>query len=129
MGVLVIGHNKDWKQATKMGDCNNQNFVQIPFNRFIQILTYKAQLKGIRVILTEESYTSNCSFLDREVMCHHEKYAGRRITRGLFRAKSGKLIHADINGSYNSIRKVYPNVFEDSGLVDTCVVHPAGFIL
>ena len=129
IGVLVIGHNKDWKQEANLGDRINQNFVQIPFNRFIQMLTYKAQLKGVRVILTEESYTSKCSFLDCEGLCHHEEFIGRRIKRGLFRSRSGKVIHADINGSYNMIRKVYPNAFQDNGLVDACAVHPSGFIL
>ena len=129
IGVLVIGHNKDWKQEANLGDRINQNFVQIPFNQFIEMLIYKAQLKGVRVILTEETYTSKCSFLDCEVLCHHEEYIGRRIKRGLFRSRSGKVIHADINGSYNMIRKVYPNAFQDNGLVDACAVHPSGFIL
>jgi putative transposase len=31
--------------------------VQIPHARFIDLLTYKAELVGIRVVLTEESYT------------------------------------------------------------------------
>ena len=64
IGVLVIGKNDGWKQETNMGKRTNQNFVQIPHARFIQMLTYKAELVGIRVEITEESYTSQASFLD-----------------------------------------------------------------
>lgn len=59
---IVIGHNKNWKQDINLGKVNNQKFVQIPFNMFIHMVTYKAQLEGIEVIVREESYTSKCSF-------------------------------------------------------------------
>lgn len=58
IGTLVIGSNKQWKQDINIGKRNNQNFVQIPHYKFIQQLTYKAELVGIKVIVTEESYTS-----------------------------------------------------------------------
>ncbi|NJN97601.1 MAG: IS200/IS605 family element transposase accessory protein TnpB [Anaerolineales bacterium] len=57
MGTLVISKNDFWKQEAKLGDRNNQNFVQLPHARFIEMLTYKAQLAGIKVIYQEESYT------------------------------------------------------------------------
>lgn len=129
IGVLVIGHNKDWKQEVGMGDKNNQTFVSIPFNKFIAQLTYKAQLAGIEVIQTEESYTSKCSFLDEEVLCKHKVYGGRRVKRGLFCANDGRMINADLNGSYNVIRKVFPDAFRRNGAVGAWAVHPAGFIL
>jgi putative transposase len=66
IGTLVIGKNDGWKQDIEMGKRNNQNFVQIPHARFISMLTYKAELVGITVLLTEESYTSKASFLDRD---------------------------------------------------------------
>lgn len=64
IGTLVIGYNQGWKQEVNIGKRNNQNFVTIPFARFIHMLTYKAELVGIQVHMTEESYTSKCSFLD-----------------------------------------------------------------
>jgi putative transposase len=66
IGTLVIGLNRQWKQEVELGRRNNQTFVQIPHSRFIQMLEYKAQLVGIRVIVREESYTSRASFLDRD---------------------------------------------------------------
>jgi putative transposase len=55
IGVLMIGKNDGWKQDIEIGKRNNQNFVQIPHARFISMLTYKAELVGITVLLTEES--------------------------------------------------------------------------
>ncbi|KST64514.1 RNA-guided endonuclease InsQ/TnpB family protein [Mastigocoleus testarum] len=66
IGTLIIGHNDKWKQSIGLGKRNNQNFVSIPFDRFISMLKYKAKLIGIKVIITEESYTSKCSFIDEE---------------------------------------------------------------
>jgi putative transposase len=70
------------------------------------MLTYKCQLEGITVIEINESHTSKCSFLDNEDICHHDKYVGKRIKRGLFKSKSGKIINADLNGSLNIMKKV-----------------------
>ena len=124
IGTLIIGKNVSWKQEVNMGKRNNQNFVSIPHARFIELLTYKCELLGIRVILTEESYTSKCSFLDNEPIGKHEQYAGKRIKRGLFRSADGYCYNADVNGSYNILRKVVPDAFVqgDSGCL---VVHPA----
>jgi putative transposase len=112
VGTLVIGKNDGWKQNINLGSRTNQNFVQIPRARFIEMLTYKAELVGIQVILTEESYTSKCSFLDREPVGKREVYAGKRVKRWLFRASDGREIHADVNGSLNILRKVIPNAFD-----------------
>jgi IS605 OrfB family transposase len=104
---LAIGHNKYWKQETNIGKVNNQNFVSIPHTKFFEMLEYKCKLVGIEVIRTNEAYTSKCSFLDSEPIGKHEKYFGKRIKRGLFRSAEGKLINADINGSFNILTKVF----------------------
>jgi putative transposase len=123
IGTLVIGKNEGWKQDIKLGDRTNQNFVQIPHARFIDMLTYKAELVGIRVIVTEESYTSKCSFLDGEPIGKHAVYAGKRVKRWLFVASDGREIHADVNGSLNILRKVIPNAFGAWG-IEAAVVTP-----
>lgn len=126
MGVLVIGKNKNWKQAANMGSKNNQQFVQIPFARFIDMLTYKAKIVGIQVIIQEESYSSKCSFLDFEPVQKHAQYAGWRVKRGLFRASDGRTINADLNGSYNILRKAIPDAFCNG--IEGAAVHPSRFI-
>jgi putative transposase len=58
VGTIIVGKNPLWKQEAGIGKRNNQNFVQIPHARFIDMLTYKASLVGIQVEVQEESYTS-----------------------------------------------------------------------
>ena len=58
ISTLIIGKNNNWKQDINIGKKNNQNFIQIPFNIFIDMLTYKCNMEGIRVITQEESYNS-----------------------------------------------------------------------
>lgn len=116
ISTIVIGHNKEWKQDINIGKQNNQKFVQIPFNTFIHMITYKAQMKGIKVIQREESYTSKCSFMDYEVICKHEKYKGNRIKRGLYKTQTGRLINADLNGALNILKKEISNAFDGYGI-------------
>lgn len=112
INTIIIGHNKCWKQEINIGKRNNQNFVSIPFNMFISMISYKATLEGINVKIVEESYTSKCSFLDNERICKHESYKGRRTKRGLFKTSFGKIINADINGAFNIIRKSEKESFD-----------------
>ena len=37
----------------------------------------------------------------------------RRIKRGLFKSNDGRLINADLNGAYQIMRKVFPEVNSD----------------
>jgi putative transposase len=127
IGTLVIGKNDGWKQQIRLGKRTNQHFVFIPHARFIQMLTYKAELVGIRVLVSEESYTSKSSFLDLEPVAKHESYAGRRVKRGLFRARDGRCLNADINGAYNILRKVVPDAFGNG--IGGVVVHPVRMAL
>ena len=111
--TIVIGNNKEWKQESAMSRKVNQSFIGIPHMRFIQMVQYKARTVGINVILTEESYTSGTSFLDNEdpVKANYDK--SRRIKRGLFISNNGVMINADVNGSYQIMKKVFPNVSSD----------------
>ena len=109
--TIVIGHNNGWKQSVDIGKKNNQNFVQIPFNMLINQIYYKGKEYGINVVKQEESYTSKCSFLDNEEIDKHETYSGKRIKRGIFKSANGTLIHADLNASYNIMKKAIPEAF------------------
>jgi putative transposase len=124
IGTLVIGKNDGWKQVIMLGRRTNQNFVQVPHARFIQMLTYKAELVGMMVVVTNESHTSKCSFLDNEPVGHREHYVGKRVARGMFRTADGRKMNADVNGAYNIIRKAIPNAFSNG--IGGVVVHPVG---
>ncbi len=131
IGTLVIGKNPFWKQGVELGRKHNQEFVQIPHARFIELLTYKAELVGITVIVTEESYTSRASFLERDVLPTYDptqgpdqedkaRFSGRRDGRWYW-VKGRAPIHSDVNGSYNIGRKVFPTAFDGRGIEATAV--------
>ena len=119
----MIGKNKQWKTEINIGKVNNQSFVNIPHARFIEMIQYKCKLVGIEVLITEESYTSKCSFIDFESLNKHDNYLGKRKHRGLFISKDKIKINADCNGSGNIIRKVIPTAFDGYG-IEGVVVHP-----
>ncbi len=146
IGTLIIGKNPGWKQECKMSRRNNQHFVQLPHARFIDMLTYKAKLVGIEVLVQEESYTSKASFLDLDPIPVYGKegekkpvFSGNRIKRGMYQSKSGKRLNADINGSYNIMRKALPNALMGNGIKDVnktlvvlpmpLVVHPVRIVI
>ncbi|MEQ9354139.1 MAG: transposase [Coleofasciculus chthonoplastes F3-SA18-01] len=123
IGTLVIGKNEGWKQQVNMGKRNNQKFVNIPHAILINQITYKCELAGIKVVIIEERYTSKTSAIDLEPPYKQSKYAGKRVKRGLFKSRSGRVINADINGSIQIIRKHLPEAFTVEGVV-SCAVQP-----
>lgn len=123
-GTIVIGKNDGWKQNTSgknivddNGDIvktkshlnkkNRRKFTAIPFNKLISQLKYKAGEYNINVVEVEESYTSKCSALDNEDISKHDEYCGKRSGKHnkTFTTKTGRVIHADINGSLNIMRR------------------------
>lgn len=120
IGSFVVGLNKGWKQEINLGKKTNQKFVEIPFSRLIDKISYKCKLVGISFYLSEESYTSKVDHLAFEGLEKHDVYLGKRKQRGLFQSSVNKLINADINGAIGIGRKVfgdsYVNRIIDSGL-------------
>ena len=124
--TIVIGYNKGWKRSSNMGKRNNQNFLGIPHKMFVDMITYKANFEGITVIKTNESYTSQTSFLDGEKPIWQNgnksrKLQGkspiyRRFRRGLFKSNKGILINADVNAAFQIIKKVFPNAMFADGI-------------
>lgn len=108
--TLIVGKNNGWKQKSNIGKINNQTFVQIPYQLFINDLQYKCEEVGIKVILTDEAYTSGTSFLDSEQPIKENYNKKRRIKRGLFKSSTGKLINADVNAAYQIMKKVFCDV-------------------
>ena len=109
---VLISYNPSCKQNLDLGKKTNQTFTQIPYLMLLQQLEYKCRLRGIEVVRQEESYTSKASFLDRDDIPVYKKnqkvktvFSGRRVKRGLYQSKEGILLNADVNGSYNILRK------------------------
>lgn len=107
--TLIIGLNKKWKQENE----NKQNFTYIPFDMLIKQIQSKCEEYGIEVVMTEEAYTSGTSFLDKEQPIKENYNKERRVYRGLFVANNGKTINADVNGAYQIMKKVVPDVFDE----------------
>ena len=126
--VIVVGKNKGWKNEINNGAKNNRAMYNFPHAKFIETLKYKALLKDIVVIEVEESYTSKTSFIDNEELRVFNNDEERNLTQGdksqlskgkkklvgkrinqKFISKEKKVIHADVNGSFNIVRKVLLN--------------------
>jgi len=109
---LIFGHNKGQKTEINIGKRNNQNFVNIPYNKLINYLEYKCEDVGIEFELQEESYTSKASFISNDDIPTYGEgdsikysFSGTR-RRGIYTDKKHNLkIHSDVNGSYNIMRK------------------------
>lgn len=118
--TVVIGYNKKWKQSLNLGR-GTQHFTEISFYNFVSKLEYKLQDIGVKLIKTEESYTSKASFLNGDKMIK-SIFSGERIQRGLYKTIDGVLINADVNGASNIIRKVFPDAFANG--VKDVDLHP-----
>lgn len=111
VSIIVIGYNKEWKQNSTLSKNVNQTFIQIGFQSFINILKYKANEQGIKVLIQEESYTSGTSFLDNEPVTKEFYNRSRRIKRGLFKHSNKTVafkypyINADINSAFQILSK------------------------
>lgn len=116
--TIIIGQNAGWKQRVNMGKRNNQSFTMIPHSLLIQMITYKAERHGIRVLVTEESYSSQASFFDHDPIPVYgendvkKSFSGKRIKRGLYCTRNGTVVNADVNGAANIMKKVYEHAFK-----------------
>ena len=119
--TLIIGLNKKWKQENG----NMQNFTYIPYDLFINQVKSKCEQNGIKCIIVQEAYTSGTSFLDGELPTKENYNKERRVYRGLFVSKSGKTINADVNGAYQIMKKVVPDVINKG--IEGVGLHPVRF--
>ncbi|NEQ82950.1 MAG: IS200/IS605 family element transposase accessory protein TnpB [Moorea sp. SIO2I5] len=112
IGNIVIGWNERQKDSINMGRRGNQNFVAIPTKRLIERLKQMCPEYGIKLTVTEESYTSKASYLDEDPLPKHGEKpsgwqpSGKRVRRGLYKTAKGYLVNADCNGAGNITRKV-----------------------
>ena len=120
IGTIVIGHNKLQKQNYNNGKIQNQHFCFMPNFKFLKMFKLKCVIYNLNIIETEESYTSQASFLDMDNIPTYKKgknnncqFNGKRTYRGLFESKDAICINADVNGASNIIRKVFPNAFDN----------------
>ena len=131
IGTLIAGYNVTFQRNSHIGKQNNQNFVNIPYGRLRDKLSYLCELNGITYIEQEESYTSKASFWDKDNIPVYNndnpkeyQFSGNRVHRGLYKTSNGRLFNADVNGALNIMRKssvVDMNILYGRGEVDTPV--------
>jgi len=112
IGSLVIGYNPTLQKDIDLGKRNNQNFVNIPIGQLRENIKYLCKINGIQYHEQEESYTSKTSFFDNDDLPVYNddnpqnyEFSGKRITRGQYQSKNGRIINADVNGALNILRK------------------------
>lgn len=120
LSYLIIGHNRGQKNGVRLGHETDQAFVSIPFMKLIQALMSVSRRYGVRVIMQEESYTSQACFSARDFIPTYGKndagvheFSGRRIRRGLYLQNDGVIMNADVNGSANIGRKRDERIFPE----------------
>lgn len=111
---IVFGYNRSWKQGSNMTTDNNRKFQHIPYMKLLYKIRLKLKEQKIESITKNESYTSKCDALAYEEVKFQHEYKGIRFTRSLFKSQhkteNEKIIHSDINGAINIMRKEYPDM-------------------
>ena len=111
VSTVIVGKNTGQKIGSKL-----KNFVQVPLFRLVAMIKYKAELAGIKFIQVNESYTSGTSFLDNELPTKTFYNKERRRFRGLFISNGLKLINADVNASFQIMKKIYEKFTYDTSV-------------
>jgi putative transposase len=100
---IIIGDITHIRDGSKWGRVNNQKLHKWPFGKIINLLSYKAQDRGINIDMQEEKYTSQCSPHALEVSKEHARRSNRKH-RGLYVVEC-KAYNADCVGAYNILKK------------------------
>jgi putative transposase len=87
---VVVGDVVKSLNGINLGKRTNQNFVNLSLGQFVEFLGYKLGSHGIKLVVTNESYTSKASFLDDDKMPKRynpkakkkHTFSGKRVKRG-----------------------------------------------
>lgn len=104
--TIVIGDMAGIRNQANLGKMTNQKFHSLPFRKMVDMITYKAEEKGISVHMITEEYTSQtCSVCKPMPSKEHAKKANRKH-RGLYVCEDCKIVmNADANGAINIGKK------------------------
>lgn len=111
-------HESISKKVLKKGICllsmSNTKIPTLPKEIIKARIVPKIQ--GIKVIITEEFYTSPSSALNGDTLPKYgnkkPEFKEKRMAGGLYKTGNIRLLNADINGSFNMMKKVIPDVFD-----------------
>lgn len=90
-----------------------ENFISIPFHYFYSLLETQCQYNNINFITVNERYTSGTSFFDGEPPIKQYYNKSRRVFKHLWQCNNGEYVNADVNDSYQIMRKIHPEFFKN----------------
>ncbi|KKF39750.1 transposase [Halorubrum saccharovorum] len=116
VGTIVVGNlsgireDEETDESKNWGKHGNLDLHSWAFDRFTELLEYKAEMEDIAVEQVSERDTSNsCS-------CCGRTRKANRVERGLYVCDDcGTVANADVNGAENIRQKVSPSLVTDSG--------------
>ena len=135
---LVLSKNLSFAKTegtVELRKKTKQNFYQIPFGKFLNLIEEKAFHYGISITDIDEAYTSKTSSLTADVNQVKQMAANKepvtsnelngvrgvknqKLTRGLFKDKVlNTIIHADINAAVNHIKVGFPDCISTENLL------------
>jgi putative transposase len=116
VGTIVVGdlsgsrEDEENGESKNWGKHGNLDLHSWAFNRFTDLLEYKAEMDGITVEQVSERDTS------KSCPCCGRKRDANRIERGLYVCdKCDVVANADVNGAENIRQKVSPSPATDGG--------------
>ena len=104
--IIAIGDLKGIRKHDR-GKCFNRRLSNQPFYLFKQLLTYKANWAGIRVLTVPEAYTSQT--------CHHCGVRGQRVAGRFSCPNCGLVCDADVNGAWNIGKRAHGLLVHETG--------------
>ncbi len=104
--LIVIGDLEGIRRA-KRGRSFNRRLSSQPFYMFKQLLTYKANWEGIRVLTVPEAYTSQT--------CHKCGLRGQRVAGRFSCPNCGLFCDADVNGAWNISKRAHGLLRHEAG--------------
>ena len=96
--IIAIGDLEGIRRA-KRGRNFNRRMSSQPLYMFKQLLTYKANWEGIRVLTVPEAYTSQT--------CHSCGVRGQRVAGRFSCPNCGLTADADVNGAWNIAKRAH----------------------
>ena len=103
--TVIIGDIRNIRKGKNLGAKTNQQLHGLPYEKIENMLAYKLEQRGIRLIKQEESYTSQCAPDSKSVSQEFAEKKNRK-ERGLY-VSEGKVFNADSVGAFNIMRKYF----------------------
>ena len=116
ISIVVVGDMKGIKKSCSFGHVTKQQFYALAFARIVNVLQYKLQSIGVRLVKVDEAYSSQCPpYSERVSPEYGSKY--RRKKRGLYKFEK-KIYNSDSLGAFNILRIYYQNTHESIRFMD-----------